>query len=543
MKFDVAIVGSGLAGLSVALHLAQTRKVAIISKRELLDGASNWAQGGIAAVLDSGDTHDQHVADTLVAGAGLCDEAATRTIVEHGREAIEWLIEQGVPFTRDDSAELGFHLTREGGHSQRRIIHAADATGHAVQVTLEQKVRAHPNITLFEHHCAIDVITSDKLTPTGVHGGAPSLVGQPRCHGIYVQDEQSGKVLTFEAEHTVLATGGAGKVYLYTTNPDTSTGDGIAMAWRAGCRVSNMEFIQFHPTCLYHPYAKSFLISEAVRGEGGLLKLPPEAGTAGGTRFMPAHDERGELAPRDVVARAIDFEMKKRGLDYVHLDISHQSPAFIKEHFPTIYARCLEFGIDITREPIPVVPAVHFTCGGVVTDLAGRTDIPGLYAVGETAYTGLHGANRLASNSLLECLVVGRACAQQIAASPRVDSPRLPAWDESRVTNADEEVVIAHNWDELRRFMWNYVGIVRTTKRLERAKHRIKLLKEEIDEYYRNFRVTNDLLELRNLVEVAELIVRSALSRRESRGLHYSRDYPDTLPKALPSVLTPRRRN
>jgi len=542
MKFDVAIVGSGLAGLSVALHLAQTRKVAIISKRELLDGASNWAQGGIAAVLDSGDSHDQHIADTLVAGAGLCDEGATRYIVEHGREAIEWLIEQGVPFTRDESAELGFHLTREGGHSQRRIIHAADATGHAVQVTLEQKVRAHPNITLFEHHCAIDLVTSHKLTPAGIRSDAPHLVGQPRCHGLYVQDEKSGKVLTFEAEHTVLATGGAGKVYLYTTNPDTATGDGIAMAWRAGCRVSNMEFIQFHPTCLYHPYAKSFLISEAVRGEGGLLKLPPEAGAAAGTRFMPAHDERGELAPRDVVARAIDFEMKKRGLDYVHLDITHQSPAFIQEHFPTIYARCLELGIDITKEPIPVVPAVHFTCGGVVTDLAGRTDIPGLYAVGETACTGLHGANRLASNSLLECLVVGRACAQQIAASPPQEIPKLPAWDESRVTNADEEVVIAHNWDELRRFMWNYVGIVRTTKRLSRAQHRVKLLKEEIDEYYANFRVTVDLLELRNLVEVAHLIIRSALSRHESRGLHYSRDYPDTLPKALPSVLTPRRR-
>jgi L-aspartate oxidase len=542
MKFDVAIVGSGLAGLSVALHLAETRKVAIISKRALLDGASNWAQGGIAAVLDSGDSHDQHIADTLVAGGGLCDEAATRFIVEHGREAIEWLIEQGVPFTRDETAELGFHLTREGGHSQRRIIHAADATGHAVQVTLEQKVRSHPNIALFEHHCAIDVITSSKLTPTGVQSGAPALVGQPRCYGLYVQDEESGKVLTFEAEHTVLATGGAGKVYLYTTNPDTATGDGIAMAWRAGCRVSNMEFIQFHPTCLYHPYAKSFLISEAVRGEGGLLKLPPEAGLAAGTRFMPAHDERGELAPRDVVARAIDFEMKKRGLDYVHLDISHQSPEFIREHFPTIHARCLELGIDITKQPIPVVPAVHFTCGGVVTDLAGRTDIPGLYAVGETAYTGLHGANRLASNSLLECLVVGRACAHQIAAAPQVELPKLPGWDESRVTNADEEVVIAHNWDELRRFMWNYVGIVRTTKRLERAHHRLRLLKEEIDEYYRNFRVTNDLLELRNLVEVAGLIVNSALSRHESRGLHYSRDYPDTLPKALPSVLTPPRR-
>jgi L-aspartate oxidase len=542
MKFDVAVVGSGLAGLSVALHLAETRKVAVISKKALLDGASNWAQGGIAAVLDSGDSHDQHIADTLVAGAGLCDEPATRYIVEHGREAIEWLIAQGVPFTRDETAELGFHLTREGGHSQRRIIHAADATGHAVQVTLEQKVRAHPNIVLLEHHCAIDLITSDKLTGKGAQGGTAHQVGQPRCHGLYVQDERSGKVLTVEAGQTVLATGGAGKVYLYTTNPDTATGDGIAMAWRAGCRVSNMEFIQFHPTCLYHPYAKSFLISEAVRGEGGLLKLPPEAGPAAGTRFMPAHDERGELAPRDVVARAIDFDMKKRGLDYVHLDISHQPPEFIKEHFPTIHARCLELGIDMTKQAIPVVPAVHFTCGGIVTDLAGRTDIPGLYAVGETACTGLHGANRLASNSLLECLVIGRACAHHIAAEPASTSPRLPPWDESRVTNADEEVVIAHNWDELRRFMWNYVGIVRTTKRLERAQHRIALLKDEIDEYYRNFRITPDLLELRNLVDVAALIVNSALSRRESRGLHFSRDFPDTLPKAVPSVLTPPRR-
>ncbi|WP_426106154.1 L-aspartate oxidase [Massilia sp. TSP1-1-2] len=541
MKFDVAIVGSGLAGLSVALHLAQTRTVAIISKRALLDGASNWAQGGIAAVLDSGDTHQKHIDDTLVAGGGLCDEAATRFIIEHGREAIEWLIEQGVPFTRDATAELGFHLTREGGHSERRIIHAADATGHAVQVTLEQKVRAHPNITIFEQHCAIDVITSDKLSGKVTHP-ASSNPSQPHCYGLYVQDEKTGQVLTFEAEHTVLATGGAGKVYLYTTNPDTATGDGIAMAWRAGCRVSNMEFIQFHPTCLYHPYAKSFLITEAIRGEGGLLKLPPEAGAAAGTRFMPMYDERGELAPRDVVARAIDFEMKKRGLDYVNLDISHQSPEFLMEHFPTIYARCLELGIDITTEPIPVVPAVHFTCGGVVTDLAGSTDVPGLYAVGEVACTGLHGANRLASNSLLECLVVGRACALEIAAMPRKDIPALPAWDESRVTNADEEVVIAHNWDELRRFMWNYVGIVRTNKRLERAQHRIALLKEEIDEYYRNFRITHDLLELRNLVDVASLIVNSALSRRESRGLHFSRDYPNTLPKALPSVLTPPRR-
>jgi L-aspartate oxidase len=533
MKFDVAIVGSGLAGLSVALHLAETRKVVVISKRALHDGASNWAQGGIAAVLDSHDSQDEHVSDTLVAGAGLCDETATRFIVSRGREAIEWLIAQGVPFTRDESAELGFHLTREGGHSQRRIIHAADATGHAVQVTLEQKVRQHPNITLLEHHIAIDLITSDKL---GMHNGAPN------CFGLYVQDVNSHTVMTIAADHTVLATGGAGKVYLYTTNPDTATGDGIAMAWRAGCRVANMEFIQFHPTCLYHPYAKSFLITEAVRGEGGVLKLPASAGTAAGQRFMPSHDERAELAPRDIVARAIDFEMKKRGLDYVDLDISHKPPEFLKEHFPTIYARCLELGIDITRQAIPIVPATHYTCGGIITDLHGRTDIHGLYAVGETAYTGLHGANRLASNSLLECVVLGRAAAMDIESQPTIKSPALPAWDESRVTDADEEVVITQNWDELRRAMWNFVGIVRTTKRLERAQHRIALLKEEINEYYANFRITRDLLELRNLVEVASLIVSSAMARKESRGLHYSLDFPETLPRALPTVLEPIRK-
>ncbi len=533
MKFDVAIVGSGLAGLSVALHLAQTRKVIVISKRALHDGASNWAQGGIAAVLDSHDSQDQHVSDTLVAGAGLCDETATRFIVSRGREAIEWLIAQGVPFTRDDSAEMGFHLTREGGHSQRRIIHAADATGHAVQVTLEEKVRQHPNITLLEHHMAIDLITSDKL---GMHDGAT------HCFGLYVQDVNSHTVITIAADQTVLATGGAGKVYLYTTNPDTATGDGIAMAWRAGCRVANMEFIQFHPTCLYHPYAKSFLITEAVRGEGGVLKLPASAGAAAGQRFMAAHDERLELAPRDIVARAIDFEMKKRGLDYVDLDISHKSPEFLKEHFPTIYARCLELGIDITKQAIPIVPATHYTCGGIITDLHGRTDIQGLYAVGETAYTGLHGANRLASNSLLECVVLGRAAAMDIEQQVSTDAPTLPVWDESRVTDADEEVVITQNWDELRRAMWNFVGIVRTTKRLERAQHRITLLKEEINEYYANFRITRDLLELRNLVEVASLIVNSAMSRKESRGLHHSLDFPDTLPKAVPTVLSPARK-
>jgi L-aspartate oxidase len=533
MKFDVAIVGSGLAGLSVALHLAETRKVVVISKRALHDGASNWAQGGIAAVLDSHDSQDEHVSDTLAAGAGLCDETATRFIVSRGREAIDWLIAQGVPFTRDDSAELGFHLTREGGHSQRRIIHAADATGHAVQVTLEEKVRQHPNITLLEHHIAIDLITSDKL---GMHNGAT------HCFGLYVQDVNSHTVMTIAADQTVLATGGAGKVYLYTTNPDTATGDGIAMAWRAGCRVANMEFIQFHPTCLYHPYAKSFLVTEAVRGEGGVLKLPASAGAAAGQRFMPSHDERAELAPRDIVARAIDFEMKKRGLDYVDLDISHKPPEFLKEHFPTIYARCLELGIDITQQAIPIVPATHYTCGGIITDLHGRTDIQGLYAVGETAYTGLHGANRLASNSLLECVVLGRAAAMDIESQPTTKSPALPAWDESRVTDADEEVVITQNWDELRRAMWNFVGIVRTTKRLERAQHRIALLKEEINEYYANFRITRDLLELRNLVEVASLIVSSAMARRESRGLHYSLDFPETLPKAVPTVLAPERK-
>jgi L-aspartate oxidase len=397
-------------------------------------------------------------------------------------------------------------------------------------VTLEEKVRQHPNITLLEHHIAIDLITSDKLA---VRNGAP------HCFGLYVQDVNSQQVITVAADQTVLATGGAGKVYLYTTNPDTATGDGIAMAWRAGCRVSNMEFIQFHPTCLYHPYAKSFLITEAVRGEGGLLKLPATAGAAAGQRFMPSHDERAELAPRDIVARAIDYEMKKRGLDYVDLDISHKSPEFLKEHFPTIYARCLELGIDITKQPIPIVPATHYTCGGIVTDLHGRTDVQGLYAVGETAYTGLHGANRLASNSLLECVVLGRAAAMDIEAQPKPKTVSLPAWDESRVTDADEEVVITQNWDELRRAMWNFVGIVRTTKRLERAQHRIALLKEEINEYYANFRITRDLLELRNLVEVASLIVGSALSRRESRGLHYSLDFPETLPKALPTVLAP----
>ena len=534
MKYDVVIVGSGLAGLSVALRLPQSFKIAIICKRTFWESSSNLAQGGIAAVLNPVlDSTAKHFEDTLTAGAGLCDEAATQYIVEHGGEAIDWLINQGVPFSRDASDNSDYHLTREGGHSQRRIFHAADATGHVVQETLEKIIRNRPNIQLFENHCAVDLITSEKLGNSG----------QPnQCHGIYVLDVANGVVKTFSARHTVLATGGAGKVYLYTTNPDTSTGDGVAMAWRAGCRVSNMEFVQFHPTCLYHPYAKSFLISESVRGEGGLLKLPPDAGADAGKRFMPEHDERAELAPRDIVARSIDFEMKKRGLDYVHLDISHQDPEFLKSHFPTIYARCLELGIDMTKEPIPVVPATHFSCGGVVTDTKGRTDIKNLYAVGETACTGLHGANRLASNSLLECLVIGKAAAEHIVSQPDEPVLDLPAWDESQVSNANEDVVISHNWDELRLFMWNYVGIVRTTKRLERAQHRINLLREEIDEYYANFIISQNLLELRNLVDVAALIVESALSRKESRGLHYNADYPATFPKGMPTVLTPKRK-
>ena len=462
--------------------------------------------------------------DTLVAGAGLCDEEVTRYVAENAANAIQWLIRQGVIFTSDRTSETGYHLTKEGGHSIRRIIHSGDATGKAVQQALIQKIRNHPNISVLEHHIAIDLITSDKLP------GYTNLK-QKRCFGAYILNKKKDKVLTFTAQNTVLATGGASKVYLYTTNPDTATGDGIAMGWRAGCQIANMEFIQFHPTCLYHPHAKSFLISEAVRGEGGLLKLP------NGERFMLHHDPRAELAPRDIVARAIDFEMKKRGLDCVYLDISHKPAGFLQEHFPTIYARCLELGIDITREPIPVVPAAHYTCGGVVTDKHGKTGLDNLYAIGETAHTGLHGANRLASNSLLECLVLAQAAGNDIVNQPANGLPHLPDWDESRVTDADEEIVIAHNWDELRRFMWNYVGIVRTTKRLQRAQHRIALLHEEINEYYTNFRVSSDLLELRNLVDSADLIVRSAMLRHESRGLHYSKDYPDTLPVAQNTIL------
>lgn len=523
-QFDVLIIGSGLAGLTVALKVAAKKKVCLVSKRKINDNSSSWAQGGIAAVLRDDDSIEAHIQDTLVAGAGLCDQEITRQVASHAKETVEWLIAQGVPFTREED-DSGYHLTREGGHSHRRIIHAADATGHAVQVTLAEQVLNHPNITVLENHIAVDLITSRKL------GLAKEET--PSCLGAYVLNNKTGKVMTIAAQNTVLATGGAGKVYLYTTNPDVSTGDGVAMAWRVGCRVANMEFIQFHPTCLFHPKAKSFLISEAVRGEGGILKLPD------GSKFMPQHDERGDLAPRDVVARAIDFEMKKRGLDCVYLDISHKPADFVISHFPTIYRRCMELGIDITKEAIPVVPAAHYSCGGVMTDHNGQTDLNNLYAIGETACTGLHGANRLASNSLLECMVFGQAAAKAILAQPIKPVVQLPYWDESRVTDADEEVVITHNWNELRRTMWNYVGIVRTNKRLTRAMHRIQMLRNEVDEFYSNFRVSNNLIELRNLLQVAELIVRSAMERHESRGLHYSKDYPNLADIAVPTVLEP----
>ncbi len=523
LQFNTLIIGSGLAGLTLALKLADHHKIGLITKRALLDGASSWAQGGIAAVLSDEDSSDAHAMDTMTAGAGLCDAAATRYVVEHGKEAIDWLIAQGVPFTKDSSTELGYHLTREGGHARRRIIHAADATGHAVQKTLINKVLSHPNITVLEGYMSVDLITGRKL---GLDDNC--------CLGAYALNTRTDEVVTIAAQQTILATGGSGKVYLYTTNPDTATGDGIAMAWRAGCRVANMEFIQFHPTCLYHPQAKSFLISEAVRGEGGILKLPD------GTRFMPRHDPRAELAPRDIVARAIDYEMKKGGLDCVYLDISHQSVEFLQEHFPNIYSRCLKLGINISKEAIPVVPAAHYTCGGIVADLHARTDIENLYAIGETAYSGLHGANRLASNSLLECLVFADSAARHILSKEDQPLQNLPEWDDSQVTDADEHIVIAHNWAELRHFMWDYVGIVRTNKRLQRAQHRVQLLQSEIDEYYAHFHISSDLLELRNLVTNADLIVRSALSRHESRGLHYSLDYPQMQNDAQPTLLTPK---
>ena len=521
----VVIVGAGLAGLSAALELADNRPVCVLAKRGLTEAATPWAQGGIVGVLGDDDSVEAHVQDTETAGAGLVDDATARFVSQHSARAIQWLLAQGVQLTHDARGPMGLHLTREGGHGVRRVAHAADATGRAIHEALLERARAHPNITLREHCMAVDLITHRHVQR-----------GSPACHGVYALDVEQRQVLALPASAVVLASGGVGRVYRYTSNPDTATGDGVAMAWRAGCRVANMEFIQFHPTCLYHPQDRVFLITEALRGEGALLKLPD------GTRFMPGHDARAELAPRDIVARAIDFEMKKHGLDHVWLDATHLGEARLLEHFPTIHERCLALGIDIARQPIPVVPAAHYSCGGVVTDLNGRSDLPGLYVVGEAAYTGLHGANRLASNSLLECVVLGHAAARHIQGSTWTEAAPVPGWDESRVEDADEQVVIAHNWDELRLLMWNYVGIVRSSKRLERALRRIALLQGEINEYYASFRITPDLLELRNLAVCAELIVRSALARPESRGLHFSLDYPEPLPASFPTVL-PGRRN
>jgi len=527
---DVLIIGSGAAGLTLALHLAKNADVVLLSKSSLNEGSTFYAQGGIAAVFDENGSIEAHAMDTIIAGAGLCDKETVEYTTKNAKNCLEWLIEQGVEFDRDNEAKdkSRYHLTREGGHSHRRILHSADTTGKAIQTTLASQVKQHSRIRIFERYNAIDLICA-----TSQDSEKNTL---KRCIGAYIWNRNTEKVESIHAQKTILATGGASKVYQYTSNPDVSSGDGIAMAWRAGCRVANMEFNQFHPTSLYHPELQNFLITEAMRGEGAYLKRPD------GTRFMKDFDEREELAPRDIVARAIDFEMKRLGANCVYLDISHKDKDFIIEHFPTIYAKCLSVGLDITKEAIPVVPAAHYTCGGVMTDFNGRTDLDNLYAVGEVAYTGLHGANRMASNSLLECIVFAHAAAKDILskidASPALEA--LPLWDESRVTNSDEEIVITHNWHELRLFMWDYVGIVRSTKRLERALHRVELLQQEIHDYYANFRVTNNLLELRNLVQVAELIIRSALERKESRGLHYTIDYPDQNENPTPTILTPK---
>lgn len=527
---DVLVIGSGAAGLSFALRVAAHSKVIVLSKGPLAEGATYYAQGGIAAVFDETDSIESHVQDTLIAGAGLCDKAAVEFIAQNARDCVQWLIDYGVPFdVEEQDGAQKFHLTREGGHSHRRILHAADATGKAVQTTLVDKTRQHPNIQLFERYNAVDLLTTAKLELN-------DSTQQPnRVLGAYVWNRELERVETIRAKAVILATGGASKVYQYTTNPDISSGDGIAMAWRAGCRVANMEFNQFHPTCLYHPQARNFLLTEALRGEGAYLRRPD------GSRFMPDFDPRAELAPRDIVARAIDHEMKRLGADCMYLDISHKPADFVQAHFPTIYEKLLTLGLDLTAEPIPIVPAAHYTCGGVMVDQHGRTDVDGLYAIGEVSYTGLHGANRMASNSLLECVVYAWSAAEDLLQwLPYADVvDTLPAWDESQVECSDENVVIQHNWHELRLFMWDYVGIVRTTKRLERALRRINMLKQEIHEYYANFRVSNNLLELRNLVQVAELIVLCALQRKESRGLHYTLDYPQTLDASRPSILTP----
>ncbi len=532
--FDVLIIGSGAAGLSLALRLNPAYRVAVVSKGALNDGSTAWAQGGISAVIDDQDTIAQHVADTIDAGAGLCNEAAVQYAAANSREMITWLTNLGVKFTRDIGLDGKpyLHLTREGGHTHRRVVHAADATGWAIEKALIKNTLAKKNISVFEYHIAIDLITAHKLFYN------QNLSKNNQCIGAYIFDTKNHHVKTFRTRCVVLATGGASKVYLYTSNPDGASGDGIAMAWRAGCRIANMEFMQFHPTCLYHSSAKSYLITEAVRGEGGKLLLPD------GSEFLHEFDPRGVLAPRDIVARAIDYKMKQLGIDCVYLDISHKSGKFIESHFPNVYARCLKLGYDMSKESVPVVPAAHYTCGGVITNMYGHTDINNLYAIGECTYTGLHGANRMASNSLLECLVFASSASKDINSRKMRDisNINIPDWDESRVIEPDEEVVVAHNWDELRRFMWDYVGIVRTDKRLQRAKHRVDLLISEIDEYYSNFRISSDLIELRNLTLVADLIIRSALSRKESRGLHYTLDHPnpDTSLEYVDTVLDPK---
>jgi len=524
-QHDIVIIGAGAAGLTLALELADKHSVAILTKTDIREGSTLYAQGGVAAVLSDTDTIDSHINDTIDAGVELGDPEAIRFTVEHSKESIDWLIDQGVPFTRYGEGDE-YHLTKEGGHSHRRIIHSADATGLAISKTLIKNATDHPNIDFYPDRVAIDIVTTKKL----------GLPGENRAVGVYALNQEDDVIEAFHGQFISLACGGSSKVYLYTSNPDTASGDGIAMAWRAGCRVGNMEFNQFHPTCLYDAKAKTFLISEAVRGEGGKLLLPD------GTHFMSKFDPRAELAPRDIVARAIDHEMKRLGINHVLLDISHKDEDFIKEHFPTIYKRCLEYGHDMTKDPIPVVPAAHYTCGGVVVDKHSATDIDNLYAIGETAYTGLHGANRLASNSLLECIVFARSAANHIAKhGNKHEKVTIPDWDESKVTNSDEDVVITHNWQELRRFMWDYVGIVRTDKRLLRAKHRVDLLLSEIQEFYANYKVSNDLLELRNLAMVADLIIRSAMSRKESRGLHFTLDYPNKQEPSSPTILSPHK--
>src|SRR5574344_220265 len=528
---DCLIIGSGAAGLTLALGIADKAKVIVLSKETACAGSTNYAQGGIAGVYnikDDDDSIQAHIKDTCIAGGFLCDEKTVEFVAKNAHDAIQWLIDTGVPFdmkeTEPTEAQSPYHLHREGGHSHRRIFHAEDHTGKSIQETLIAKARAHKNITVLENHNAIDLVTTKKL---GMAGN--------RVLGAYVLNTETNHVETIRAKFIALCTGGASKVYQYTCNPEVSSGDGIAMAWRAGCRVANMEFNQFHPTTLYNQNDRNFLLTEALRGEGALLKRPD------GSRFMLDYDSRAELAPRDIVARAIDHEMKKLGVDCMYLDISHKSSEFIQKHFPTIYERCLKVGIDMTKQPIPIVPAAHFTCGGIMVDCRGRTDIESLYAVGEVSYTGLHGANRLASNSLLECIVYGHATARDILARLpiAIETPQLPDWDESKVTDADEEVIIQHNWHELRLMMWDYVGIVRTDKRLERAMHRIKLLKDEVQEFYSNFRVTSNLLELRNLLQVAELIVRCAMQRKESVGLHYNVDHLNTSEHPKPTILSP----